>query len=127
MNGATVQEEEFLETTDSSAVLPEHTISSAVLPEHTISSAVLLEHAGSSVLPGSTLDTSSLSRSESPVAELNTSSLSGRRDSATSVAEETPELPEYRLDHTQSRISPLLSKSELQEVSWSWCSTQMPE
>lgn len=117
MNGATVQEEEFLETMDSSALFP----------ENTISSAVLLEHAGSSVLPGSTLDSSSPSRSESPVAELSSSSLSGWRDSATSVAEETPEQPESRSDHTQSRIFPLLSKSELQEVSWSWCSTQMPE
>ncbi|XP_041756816.2 uncharacterized protein LOC121584776 [Coregonus clupeaformis] len=94
MGGDAVQREELLEKADSSAVL--------------------LGHTDSSVLPGSTLNSSS-ARSESTVAECSSSAVPSGRDSSGSVEEKTFET---RADCTHGQNSPLLSKSEaiLQEV-----------
>ncbi|XP_023857020.1 serine-rich adhesin for platelets-like [Salvelinus sp. IW2-2015] len=75
----------------------------------------LLEHTDSSVLPGSILNSSSASRSESPIAECSSSAVPSRHDSSGS-GEEKPF--ETRADCTHGQNSPLLSKSEaiLQEV-----------
>ncbi|XP_014027295.1 uncharacterized protein isoform X2 [Salmo salar] len=87
--GAAFQREELLEKADSRAVL--------------------LEHTDSSVLPGSILNSSSASRSESLIAECSSSAVPGS-------VEEKPF--ETRADCTHGQNSLLLSKSEaiLQEV-----------
>eukprot|EP00063_Salmo_salar_P043840 XP_014018675.1 PREDICTED: uncharacterized protein LOC106581256 [Salmo salar] len=74
MGGAPVQGEELMEKADSSAVL--------------------LEHTDSSDLPVSILSLPSPCRSESPISERSSSSVSGVCDSTDSVEEKTPEQPE---------------------------------
>ncbi|XP_031674646.1 uncharacterized protein LOC116366969 isoform X1 [Oncorhynchus kisutch] len=74
MGGAPVQGEELMEKADSSAVL--------------------LEHTDSSDLPVSILSLPSPCRSESPISERSSSSLSDGCDSTGSVGEKTPEQPE---------------------------------
>ncbi|XP_045069899.1 uncharacterized protein LOC121556694 isoform X4 [Coregonus clupeaformis] len=64
------------------------------LMEKVDSSDVLLEHTDSSDLPVSILSLPSPCRSESPISECNSSSLSDGRDSTGSVEEKTPEQPE---------------------------------